>query len=713
MVIAEERPKDLLWRMPAAAIPPTDRREWAAAVILFGLLLVFHGWAVSVGWKNGNLPGNEFRQSQTALTALFIQRDADYGLAYPTPVLGQPWSVPMEFPLYQWSVVALSNVTGLPLIQAGRAVSLACFYGALAALFPLLGHFRLSPARRLVAMGLLLTCPLYIFYTRAFLIETMVLMFSLWFLVAFGRMITAPTVGRLALVAGLGVLAGLIKVTTFMVFLVPAGGWTLLEMRRTGLAEGWVNAVRRGSWALAAIFLPVVATVGWTRFADATKGRNTSAGFLESDNLAWFNFGTAGERFSAATWGAHWRHLTENIAGPAVLGITLLLLVTVSRRWWRPALVCLGVYLAPLIIFPTLYARHDYYAVTNALLLLGVAGLALAGALEVRPRWLPWALLIGVHFAQGWTYRRTYFELQGAVSPGGSDMTHAINLMTNPDEQMVVAGSDWDSSMALYSGRRALMLRNGTERNADYLNTAFGAQHGGRVTVFVARGDQRDNPLLLPLLVKYFGFDARPLFRWQDCTVYGRHELRGRMTDAIRRGTTLAGVMLDVTTASETWSVVGQEVRTADWLERDREMLALCEPKPWKFYSQFGSRLTTEDGAPALFAHPDTRLWFKVPAGPRVLRVTCGVQAAAYAGAAGDRTDGVEFFVDRERADGTRERLGSLWLNPAGHPEDAGYHQLDVPMNFADESNIVLSTGPGAKQSYTRDWALIGAVRLE
>ncbi len=699
--------------MPPVAPPSSESRERVIAAVLFGLLLAFHGWAVSVGWKNGNLPGNEFRQSQTALTAMFIQRDADYGLAYPTPVLGHPWSVPMEFPLYQWCVVAVSNVTGLPLIQAGRTVSLLCFYGALAALFPLLGHFRLSPARRLVAMGLLLTCPLYIFYTRAFLIETMVLMFSLWFLVAFGRLVTAPSPGRLAVTAALGILAGLVKVTTFMVFLLPAAGWTLLEMARAHAAGGWADAARRGGWALAAVAGPVLATTWWTRFADATKGRNVSAAFIESGNLAWFNFGLAGERFSAATLAAHWRHLTENIAGPVMLAVTGLLLATVSRRWWRPALVCLAAYLAPLVIFPTLYARHDYYAVTNAVLLLGVAGLALAGALDARPRWLPWVLIVGVHLAQGWTYRRTYFELQGAVSPGGSDMTHAINLMTNPDEQIVVAGSDWDSSMALYSERRALMLRNGTELDADYLNTALKAQQGGRVTVFVARGDQRKNALLLPLMVKYFDVDPRPLFRWQDCTVYGRRALRGRMADAVRRGTTLVGVALDGTAAAETWSLVGQEVRTADLLERDRDMLTLCEPMPWKFYSQFGSRLTTESGMPALFAHPDTRLWFKVPPGPRVLRVTCAVQAGAYAGEPGARTDGVEFFVDRERADGTRDRLGSLWLDPAGRPADAGYHQLEVAMNFPDETNIVLSTGPGARGNYTRDWALIGPVRLE
>lgn len=698
--------------MPPTAARPPETREWGGAVVVFGLLLVFHGWAVSVGWKNGNLPGNEFRQAQTALTARFMQHDSNYTLAYPTPVLGRPWSIPMEFPLYQWTVVGLSRATGLPLIQAGRAVSLACFYGALAALFPLLGRLGLAPARRLVVMGLLLTCPLYIFYARGFLIETMVLMFSLWFLVAFGRMITAPTLGRLAVVAGLGVLAGLVKVTTFTVFLLPAGGWTVGEMLRQNATAGGRGVARTAGWGLAAILPAIIVTACWTRLADAIKAANSSAAFVQSGNLIDFNFGTSAIRFSAATLGAHWTNLSHNIAGPVLLVAAALLLGTVSRRWWRPALACLGCYLAPLVIFPLLYARHDYYAVANAVLLLGAAGLAVAGAGELRPRWLPWVILAGLHATQVWTYRQTYLEVQRAPSPGGSDMTHAINLMTDPDEEIVVAGYDWDSSLPFYSDRRALMLHHGTEFDAAYLNTAFAAQEPGRVTVFVARGAQRENPLLLPLLGKYFDFDPRPLFRWEDCTVYGRKDLRARMTGAVRRGTTLVGVALDASTAAETWSLTGREVLTADWLASDRSLLALCAPRPWKFYSQFGSYLTTEAGMPGLFAHPDTRLWFKVPAGPHVLRAECAVQAAAYAGKAEDRTDGVEFFVDRERADGTRERLGALWLDPAHHPDDAGFHALEVKVDFAGETNLILSTGPGPARSYTRDWALLGPVRI-
>src|SRR5688572_3944966 len=129
--------------------------------LLFAALLVFSAWGISVGWKNLSLPGCEFRQAQTALSALFIQRDRDFSLAYPTPVLGKPWSVPMEFPLYQWTVVLLSDATDMSLTSAGRTVSAVCFYLSLPAFYLLLARLGLNGTQRLLGLGFILTCPLY------------------------------------------------------------------------------------------------------------------------------------------------------------------------------------------------------------------------------------------------------------------------------------------------------------------------------------------------------------------------------------------------------------------------------------------------------------------------------------------------------------------------------------------------------------------------
>ena len=60
----------------------------------------------------------------------------------------------------------------------------------------------------------LLTCPLYLFYGRSFLIETMALMFSLWFLYALVAAVERRSVGWLVVANLAGAGAGLVKVTT-------------------------------------------------------------------------------------------------------------------------------------------------------------------------------------------------------------------------------------------------------------------------------------------------------------------------------------------------------------------------------------------------------------------------------------------------------------------------------------------------------------------
>lgn len=694
--------------------PVADLKEWRIALVLSVTLAALSLWLLSLGWHNGNLPGHEFRQTQTALSALFIQREGDFNLAYPTPILGAPWSAPMEFPLYQWLVVGWSNFTGWPIVQSGRAVSAFSWYAAVAALWPLLGRLGLTRPRRLLVMGLMLTCPLYLFYARSFLIETTALAFGLWFLAAFTRFSSGNRLGWLPVVAVLGVLAGLVKVTTFMVFLIPAGWLTILEMRRTR-AQGWGASLQVGLWALAAVALPVLATVQWTQFADAVKTANPSAHFLRSGNVSVFTFGTAENRFAAGTLAGHWRNLTQGVASPMLLLAGLGLALTVARPRWRQILFCVVCYALPLVIFPTLYAWHDYYSVANAVLLLAGLGLAVTALFDGRRKWIAWILVLGLHAAQLWMYRTNYLPMQLAVSPGGSDMTKAVRTMTNPDESMIVAGYDWDSSVAFYSQRKALMIRSGMERDWAYLHAAFEAQRGQNYSVFVGRGNHRGDSDLLRLLDEYFQIDPRPLFRWLDVTVYGRRDRRALMVSALRRAKeNLPGVELDPSTAADDFVIVDREVRTDALLAEDQAIMSLFHPRPWKFYHQFGSAFAEEGGRKVLLVHPHTRLWFNQPRGAVVVRMECGVLAAAYAEEIppSDRSDGVEFYIEKEMADGTRRRLTSVLLEPATKPADRGIHILETRVWLGEGESIVVGNNPGPRGNLARDWAAISSIRL-
>ena len=60
------------------------------------------------------LEHHSFRQTQTALTSFWMLHGGGF-FAYLTPVLGAPWTVPMEFPLFQAIVAFVVRVGGLPL----------------------------------------------------------------------------------------------------------------------------------------------------------------------------------------------------------------------------------------------------------------------------------------------------------------------------------------------------------------------------------------------------------------------------------------------------------------------------------------------------------------------------------------------------------------------------------------------------------------------
>jgi len=114
-----------LYHMASEAAPrPIAAR---ATFAFFIVVLALHFTAAITGWRHGMLPGNTFRQAQTAITTYFIDVEIISRSRTPRQYSGKPWSIPMEFPLYEWTVAALSRFTRQPLTECARFISLLCF----------------------------------------------------------------------------------------------------------------------------------------------------------------------------------------------------------------------------------------------------------------------------------------------------------------------------------------------------------------------------------------------------------------------------------------------------------------------------------------------------------------------------------------------------------------------------------------------------------
>lgn len=679
--------------------------------VCFLVALAFHFWGMTVGWQSKNLPGNEFRQTQTAISTYWIEADNDFSPAYPTPVLGKPWSIPMEFPLYQWITVAVHRTTDWSLTKSGRAVSIACFYLLLPAVFLLLRRWRVATGHRWAVLAVIVSCPFYIYFTRGVLIETMALLCSLWFWVAFERAVAGRSKAWLAVAVLAGSGAGLVKVTTFLLYLLPAAVWALTRLWRHRRSEWRTDLV----WMTASVAVPFAVTLWWLQYADATKAQNPLAAFIVSGNLTEFNLGTNATRFSAELWLTKLRMVATNLTAlPVLLGCALLLLGPARRRW-REVLACLGWFAAVLLLFPVLYALHDYYYAANTVLLLLAIGLVVVALAESQVSvWLKVFVLAVVLGGQGWRYLDHYYPSQSQITEGGDGLTRSLQGVTQPRDVIVVLGQDWSSITPYYARRRALMMRDKIAHDPDLVETALRNLDGEEIGALVIVGSDKAGEQWLIDRAAARGLGRQPTYLWRNARVFvprarEAETVKILMTQNYPEVSVASGVEVPRRNLANHW------VTVADLWPWERTPFLEMAPQPVRFFSQFGPAADGSSGVLMFGAHPETRLVFRLPAGSHVLRAAVQLKLDAYRADLADNeaTDGVEIVLNVIESDGTTRTLASRYFDPRQNQADRGERRpLEFGFALEQAAEVELVFLPGPAGNFTRDWIELGPLTI-
>ncbi|HEY4248097.1 MAG TPA: hypothetical protein VGM64_14700 [Lacunisphaera sp.] len=706
--------------MQTSAVSPSPRPAICKfALFFFGAALAFSLWAATVGWKNGNLRGGEFRQAQTALSTYFIQQEHNFSPAYPTPVLGKPWSIPLEFPLYQWTVVGLGNVTGLDLTTSARLISLACFYLMLPAVFLLLGDWNVPIAWRWLILGLIVSCPLYILYARAFLMETMALTMSVWFLAAYWRGLKTGKWGWLLAAAIFGTGAGLVKVTTFMLYLIPAATvtlWLLWRQRPTNQNPGWGRIGRILALGALATAVPFAATLWWMHFADVAKAANPAARFLQSENLHDFIFGTGATRFSAAVWAGHWLIFRVSVVWLPLAVISGAALIFFARGWRGKILFCLACFVGIQVLFPVLYAWHDYYYVANTLFVLVAMGLAVSTLLEssVLPPWVGRVVIAAMLGGQAYFFCHQFYGGLSAMSPEGSDMTRLLRQVTRPDDVLLIQGEDWNSMIPYYARRRALMLKDGADNNEAEIRDAFRQLKGEQVSALITTGNITKDAPLMKLAVEYFGFNPQALFTWNNKFLYFVDKRWQEVRDNYEKSKLVYDVRPLVPGKLAPDPLAGHWAEAKQLRPDQLAFLRYMRPTPVRFLVRYGLSLGGNDSAPIFGAHPESRFQFLLAAGPHHLRTSAGLSPGAYENIPADQaSDGIDVTVRILKPGVPDQVVFSRNLNPRDKPAERGAVPIDVSFEMPPDAKLELSITPGPAGSDRRDWAYLGKLVID
>jgi hypothetical protein len=685
-------------------VPPdvsTLERRLLIGVFVAALIYSLHG--ITYHWTMGYMSGHEFRQAHTAIVAYYIDKQDNFSLLYETPIFGKPWvSLLLEVPIYEWSVVLLSRASGLEHVVAARTITAACFYLTLPALWLLLGRLALPRPRRLLVLALILSAPVYIYYSRAFLMDSMALMFSAWWLVAFVRTMDERRWRWLVLAIATGTAAAVIKSAVFAAWLTPGaayGAWLLWKDLRAG--RGWVVPLKTIGWGLATVVVALGTLRAWVAFTDPIKAAHASAWIFTSKNLTQGNWGLLDYKviFSAEVWRFLLGCWEQAVMSRWVIFAGLLTGLLLPSVRWRVLGVAAPFFVAQLM-FPFAYAYQDYYFYACAMFLHAGLGYALLGLLDSRlPRWVV-ALLFFVPFAaQVKTYWQGYRVDQGTWHHGGYSFTELLRDHTPENSVIIVVGADWAAVTPLYSQRKALMIRNGLEYDRPYLERAFKDLEGEEVCALVVFNQVRTNRDFIERVAEHFDLDVtQPTISFVTADIYASRTYAKGLQLILKHSRKYPQLTLPPGALAD--EPIKGMIKIPP--EMARRAFPNIRPAPYQADFEFGLDWMMHGQLGVMSAHPNSDVWIEPPSAAKEIRWSFGIFAGAYE-KPDAHTDGVEFKIVAERSDGVTRDLFSRLLDPARNLTDRG-DQHEV-ISYTPQSGEILRFSTRPYQSSAYDWA--------
>ncbi|HSB97217.1 MAG TPA: hypothetical protein VLC91_12255 [Spongiibacteraceae bacterium] len=445
---------------PAPVIDKPSKTLIALAFALFGFAL----WVTIQFAAQPLLEAYGFRQTQTALTSYWFMKDG-FKLAYETPVAGAPWSIPFEFPLYQWLAAEIAGIMGWPLGAVGRVLSFvflaACLWPAAA----ITKKLSLNSNVFWLFACLLFSSPLYLFWGRSFLIETMALFFAFAFipfviqLQRYPQSLTAASLAALFMT-----LALLQKVTTGL----PVLGVMSLSYLFSQAARRpkIIPSLRAMVAFLFAFVLPFIIAMGWTYYSDQVKSENALGIQLTSAALRGWNFGSLSQRLTLPFWAeVVWQRVVEGnlngLFGLFLISNAIFFTKDVVARWTIAAAV--AVFMLSMLAFTNLHYVHDYYQTSATLFLIGALAIAVAYSRNLQLNsWTVTAIAILLIAGNLYQFHKHYWKSLHATFPVTENRTMAIaeiiRANTPPNSAFVAFGNTWNSEISYYAERKSFTV---------------------------------------------------------------------------------------------------------------------------------------------------------------------------------------------------------------------------------------------------------------
>jgi hypothetical protein len=671
-------------------------RRWICP-LLGTVLLAVALWVMTRAWDASLLGHFQFRLTQTALGAYWLQQDG-FSLAYQLPIFGPPWSVPMEFPLYQWLVALLSSSTGLSLVSAARLVGIVFFLGTLPPLYGLAGLIESDPRRRLLIPAAVLTIPLCLYYARAFMIESCATAFAVWFLFAHVRSLQKADLRWAAAALVMVIAAALVKITTFAVFCVPAALYALWHLRQYAGSVRSPGFYRHLLIAGLPVGVALAVALRWIAFGDELKQANAYASFLTSENLRGWNYGPLAQRLDPGFWRSIHTHLTFGVLPDLAMLLLALGLIFIETRYRRAALLCAAGYLIGPLLFANLYAVHEYYHYPTAFFAAAAAGTVLAGVVQTQ-RLGPAvkALVVLVFFVlQAGNLAQGFGPLLWSRPPPPPQIVDVVRAAVPEPGVILVYGSDWNTMLPYYTQRRAILVPNGQANDIAKLEAVLATLGPDKVDALVVAGPFRNQPDFIRWRTDRLGLATDPVARSDDGDLYLPRSAVPDLEQKLQ-GHNLPQVTFDFVLKADAADsrMLSQPVIAATFAP-------VTSVAPHAIFTPWSVEPAQVSDRRVVTANAPCELHFTAPAETGRIEATVGLFEGAYAGSA--PSDGVDVLVFERLADGGRRVLYQRNLDPVRRPADRGPQEIVIDRPGPLHGPLVFAIYPGPAGNLSCDW---------
>lgn len=433
--------------------------------------------------QNLSMPiGNDihaFRQTETAIVIQNYFRDGWSLLHYQMPVLGQPWIILFECPIYQTIVYAIMKVFRQTDIDLWcRIVSLITFYFSVFFLKKLTELITDRKVARCVCIVYLFS-PFTILWSRAALIDYMSVLFALIYCNGvYSWLINRKSSGKMKYFIALvfGSAAYLLKTTTMFPYVYLLAFFILdylIKCVRDGEGRISFNAIKVfiakniKNLVLLAILciVPVIFGIAWTYYADLVRGQSIYTAFLTSERLKYWNYGTMEQKLDFSNWMLILRRLLDFAGGSLACAFLFVsyFLFRSKRYTFVLASSLISIFLTIGTLF-NLYYVHNYYLIALSPIMAICLGIMLSTVIQILSaegnigKLLIGALCTIFVFMQIQNDHDEYLKKALNGSLENESIGLYINQITNEDERILIEGEDWSPRTLYYANRKGFML---------------------------------------------------------------------------------------------------------------------------------------------------------------------------------------------------------------------------------------------------------------